>query len=94
MAAVSGAVGLLVNASNLTSAAASNTSYTVCNQQERDENPIVGYLTLMLTCMASWKIAFFVSDNARAISLPRGSGFLITGLITGTFKCTDDLCSF
>ena len=91
MANSSGADGLLANTSSLIQ----TVNYTICNQQIRDENPLVGYLTLGLTCMASWKIAFFVSDNARAISLPRGSGFLITGLIAGTFnlvKSTNKIC--
>ena len=70
-------------------------SYAICDSSQTDENWAVGYLTLLVTCMASWKIAFFVSDNKRVISLPRGSGFLITGLLAGTFnvvKATARVC--
>ena len=72
------------------------TQLTLINEFEIvDENFLAGYLTLVVTCMASWKIAFFVSDNKRALSLPRGSGFLLTGLMAGTFgvvKASTKIC--
>lgn len=38
-------------------------------------------VSLSIVCFASWKIAAF----AQRLSLPRGSGFLLTGMLAGTF---------
>ena len=76
-------------------ATATRASTRVCDAELVDESFIAGYLTLLITCMASWKIASFVSDNQRALSLPRGSGFLLAGLMAGTFgmvKATAKTC--
>lgn len=73
----------------------SSVDYDVCDQTLRDQNLVVGYVSLLVVCMASWKIADLISDNKRGFSFPRGSGFLITGMVAGTFrlvKATAKIC--
>ncbi|KAL1530861.1 hypothetical protein AB1Y20_001755 [Prymnesium parvum] len=70
-------------------------TYQICDQSKQDQNFAVGYLSLLVICMASWKIAALISDNKRGFSLPRGSGCLLTGLVAGTFrlvKATNRIC--
>ena len=54
---------------------------------ESCEHPVVSYLSLIVVCMASWKVAFFV---AKWMALPRGSGFLLTGLLANAVSMLDN----
>ena len=53
----------------------------VCpNPDDLSSTVVVPYCALFIVCFASFKISFYVSDRTF---LPRGSGFLIIGLIAG-----------
>ena len=42
---------------------------------------VKNFASLLIVCFASWKVAAF----AQRLHLPRGSGFLLTGMLAGSF---------
>eukprot|EP00965_Chrysotila_dentata_P249928 6209154-Pleurochrysis_carterae.AAC.3 len=66
-------------ASGVASAAACS-SETLTQVCEGLDDYAVAYLQLLVVCFASFKMAFWMA-SLPVLSLPRGSGFLCTGLL-------------
>ncbi len=54
---------------------------TACKAEGFFDLWLVQYCSLLVVCFASFKIAFFISTPPS--QLPRGSGFLVVGLVAG-----------